>query len=62
VTKYDVRSELARELSMRRNVFPKWVAAGKLDQEEAARRIARMQAAYDFILEAMPEDYRPKTY
>jgi|SRR5215472_4510478 len=33
-----------RELAMRRNVYPKWVANGKMKQEDADREIAGMQA------------------
>ena len=34
----------ARELAMRRNVYPKWVASGRMKQEAADREIAVMEA------------------
>lgn len=37
--------ELRRELAQRRRVFPKWVQDGRLEQAEADRRIARLEAA-----------------
>lgn len=42
-------AEVQRELTMRRRVFPQWVAAGKLKKADADRRMA--------ILEAIAEDY-----
>lgn len=34
----------AREVRMRARVYPRWVATGKMSQEEATREIAAMQA------------------
>lgn len=34
----------ARELAMRRNVYPKWVANGRMKQETADREIAVMES------------------
>lgn len=42
---------LEREIAMRRRVYPKWIASGKLKQEKADREIA--------IMEAIADDYRP---
>jgi cell division FtsZ-interacting protein ZapD len=41
------RSELARELAMRRNAYPRWVSQGKMSQDKADRQIALLQAVYD---------------
>jgi hypothetical protein len=35
---------VARELALRRNVYPKWIAAGRMKQEAANREIAVMAA------------------
>jgi hypothetical protein len=53
-TRAEIIAELARELAKRREVFPRWIADGKLKQDEADRRVARMQAGYDFIVKEMP--------
>ncbi len=45
-------SELARELAMRRRLYPKWVGEGKLKQ--ADERIRLMQQVYDWIVEQLP--------
>jgi hypothetical protein len=33
-----------RELRMRRNVYPRWIAEGKMTREKAEREIDRMEA------------------
>lgn len=55
-TREEVLTEIARELAMRRSVFPRWVEAGKLKQAEANKRIDRLQAGYDFIMERWPRE------
>lgn len=45
----DKVAELRRELAMREEVYPRLIDAGKLDQDEAARRT--------LILQAILEDY-----
>lgn len=40
---------LARELALRRNIYPKWVAKGKMRQEEADREIALMETALQSV-------------
>lgn len=43
-----IESQIAcvrREISMRRKVYPRWVSAGKMTQDEADRQIATMEAA-----------------
>jgi hypothetical protein len=42
-------AEVGRELGLRRNVYPKWIAAGKLSQALADRQIACMEAAYETL-------------
>lgn len=36
--------EARRELDLRKEAYPKWVAAGRLSQEQADRQVARMEA------------------
>jgi hypothetical protein len=36
--------EVDREIAMRRNCYPRWVATGRMTQEEADRRIRNMEA------------------
>jgi hypothetical protein len=48
-TREEVLAEIARELALRRNFYPRWVAAKKLSQTAADERIDRLQAAYDYI-------------
>lgn len=38
-------AELKRERSMRQRVYPKWVAADRMKQEEADRNMTRLDAA-----------------
>ena len=47
----DQITELRRELSVRRRVFPGWVASGKLSAEEADRRVERMEGALASLYE-----------
>lgn len=37
-------AHLNREIAMRRSVYPRWVAKGKMKQDQADRGIAVMQA------------------
>ena len=54
----DARTKLKairRELTFRRNLYPKWVAAGRIDQQKASEEIAIMEAIakdYEDILRA----------
>ncbi len=41
---------IEREIAMRRRVYPKWIASGKLKPEKADREIA--------VMEAVAADYR----
>jgi hypothetical protein len=55
-TRTEILQEIGRELSMRRDTFPQLVKEGKLKQDEADRRINRMQAGYEFIMLNMKTD------
>ena len=35
---------VTREIGMRRRVYPRWIQAGRMKQDEADREIARMEA------------------
>lgn len=37
-------AEVRRELAMRRRVYPRWVSAGRMAQDEADKFIAAMEA------------------
>lgn len=41
---------LRREIAMRKNVYPKWVANGRLKQPAATAEIEAMQAAHDSLM------------
>jgi hypothetical protein len=43
----DKVDELQREIKMRNRVFPRWVADGRMRQDEADRRIAILQEIAD---------------
>lgn len=45
----DQKDEVGREVGLRRNVYPRWVASGKLTQVAADRQIANMEAAYQTL-------------
>ena len=40
---------VAREIAMRKNVYPKWVANGRMKQEKAEHEIAAMEAVIETI-------------
>lgn len=40
---------VAREIAMRKNVYPKWVANGRMKQEAADREIAGMEAVIETL-------------
>lgn len=62
-------AEVGRELGLRRNVYPSFVARGKMTQEEADDHIARLDAVYStlkwlqtnraWVLAATPGDPLP---
>jgi len=45
----DQIAAVRREIAMRQNVYPKWVASGRLKPAEAERERARMQAVHDSL-------------
>ncbi len=55
VSKQHVVSELRRELSMRRRIYPKWVQEGKLEQWKADHQIECLEAAIKFIDPPSPQ-------
>lgn len=48
----DAAHEVRRELNVRRTVYPRLVANGKLSPEEAAERMRRMELALSLLLRA----------
>jgi hypothetical protein len=52
VTDIDKLACLERELAMRRSLYPKWVASGRMPQTRADREID--------VMEAIAADYREK--
>lgn len=55
VTLADQIACVKRELAMRRGVYPRWIAAGRLKQEKAAAEIAAMEAVLVTIESARPK-------
>ena len=47
VTTAEKLAELQREMNMRLNVYPRFVAEGRITQREAARQIKVLQAIID---------------
>ena len=48
-TREEKLKEVAREIALRRNVYPKWVRDGRMSRDDADRRIA--------VLVAVAKDY-----
>lgn len=48
-----------REISMRRRVYPRWIAAGKMTAESGDREIARMQAVLSTLERVQHDAKRP---
>lgn len=44
ITLADQRACVVREIGLRKSAYPKWVASGRLKQEEADRQLACMEA------------------
>ncbi len=44
-------AEVHRECGVRRRVYPQWVAAGRMKPEQAARKLAAMDAAFETLRE-----------
>jgi hypothetical protein len=47
ITDEDKHAEAVREVSMRHGVYPRFVSAGRMTQEEADRKIAILQSVVD---------------
>ncbi len=43
-------AEVRRELAIRRRVYPKFVSAGRITQEQANESMARMESVLDLLL------------
>lgn len=50
----------ARELAMRRNVYPKWVQSGRMKVEAAEHEINCMQAIVDTLVKLRADDAKPQ--
>ena len=53
---------LKREIAMRKNVYPKWVASKRMKQEDADREIAAMTGALHTIMwvKSSTPDFEPR--
>jgi polyhydroxyalkanoate synthesis regulator phasin len=51
-TRLQKRTEIARELAMRRRVYPRMVAEGRMSQDEAERLIDIMESIWSDYEEA----------
>jgi len=45
----ELKASIGRELGMRRRCYPKWVASGRMKQEQADHEIACMDELYKLI-------------
>jgi hypothetical protein len=45
----ELAAEARREVAMRRNVYPRFVTAGKLEQAQADRQIEMMEEIVEFL-------------
>jgi len=43
-------AEVGRELGLRRNVYPQFIARGKMSQQEADEHMARLEAVYTTLI------------
>jgi hypothetical protein len=55
-TKYEVISELKRELEMRRKLYPSWCATGRITLATAADRIRFLEQALADLQEVYRDD------
>jgi hypothetical protein len=46
--------EIDREVDVRKRVFPRWVKDGKLEPQEAERRIMLLEAASTYLRMELP--------
>jgi len=49
IDKKKVLGELQREISLRKSLYPKWIANGKMNQENARKQLLLMQSAHEFV-------------
>jgi hypothetical protein len=54
----DIRNELARELSLRKTVFPRLISAGRLTKGESDERMDRLDAALRLMNGFISDGYR----
>ena len=47
---------VAREIAMRKRVYPKWVATNRMTEAEARREVAAMEAVYATLKTLRPHD------
>lgn len=47
---------VAREIALRRNVYPKWAASGRMKQETADKELAGMEAVIETLKQAKDND------
>ena len=59
ITLKDQIKEIGRELGMRRSLYPKWVAAKRMPQDEADTRIAVMDSVYQTLKGLEARDTAP---
>lgn len=52
----DQRKEIGREIALRKNVYPKWVASGRLKQEDSDRQIGALEAALATLERLVPRE------
>ncbi len=59
ITFVEMREEIARELSVRKRVFPRWILDGKIDKETAHFRMLVLEALvfhlHDEVKEREPQ-------
>lgn len=55
-TREDQIACVKREIAMRKSVYPKWIASGKLKQEKADAEIACMQSIYELLADLHREE------
>lgn len=45
----DGLKELRREISMRRQLYPKWVSAGRMSRDVADRQLSRLEGLLEYL-------------
>ena len=49
ITLDEMRGELAREVAMRKKVYPRWIELGKINEYDANLQLLKMQACLAYI-------------